>query len=779
MLSHEPRAGSLAFGCFEVNLATGEVFRNGRRLRLSGQPSQVLLILVQRAGQLVTREELRLLLWPDEIFVDFDHGLNSCINRIRDALGDSAANPRFIETLPRQGYRFIAPLKTPDSCTQPARDGLQSMNGKRRIMENASQLDPRLVQPAAVERNGNVPAVSEKREALTPRSNSTRSWILIATVFACVLLAAGSLAYKKWHLGAPAQPIRRALTQTSAQHLTEQRITSNSPEAPVSNAVVSPDGKYLAYSDPTGLYLRVIASGETHRWEVPKDFIAVPASWFPDGTHLLVARFDGPTPSLWKLSLFGAAPRKLIDNAGPASVSPDGTRIAFTTTPPNSGNQLWVMGADGSDPRKIAEAEQPEVPTRVGSSILSPAWSPNSRRIACIEHHWYAAFAPLTDLSSVWTRDADGGDLQVILQDTLLGAALSWAPDGRILFASRANTAGERNDEVVHSIRVDERSGKATGQQQLVTSGVGSIGGITVTSDGKRLVLWRENTEVQAFISEFDASARKWKAPRRLTLDTNGNMATAWLSDSRTVLFVSNRNGTWALFKQAIDETMADILVEGHSLFLPRLSADGSQVLYLSQTDPADSSVPKFLMRVPVNGGPPQVVLRDISLGNYQCASLPSTLCLATKLEKDEVIFFSFTPERGIGRELLKISGGVHDWSLSPDGRTLADFRHNHNIHFFSIENGVAKEDRTVTLDDWPIYNGDWNADGSALMIPSTDRAGTPVILEVDRAGKVSVVLEGAVNTPFGFMVQAPDGHHGLLAAVVPGDNNAWKIDNY
>ena len=189
----------------------------------------------------------------------------------------------------------------------------------------------------------------------------------------------------------------------------------------------------------------------------------------------------------------------------------------------------------------------------------------------------------------MWTRDADGGDLQVILRDASLGWALSWAPDGRILFVSRANTAAERADEEVHSIRVDEQTGKAIGQPQLVTSGMGSIGGITVTSDGKRLVLWRQNSQEQAFISEFDASARKWKTPRRLTLDANGNIATAWLSDSRTVLFASNRNGTWTLFKQAIDEMTAHVLVEGPSIFLPRLSADGAQVLYLSQTDPARS----------------------------------------------------------------------------------------------------------------------------------------------------------------------------------------------
>jgi hypothetical protein len=272
---------------------------------------------------------------------------------------------------------------------------------------------------------------------------------------------------------------------------------------------------------------------------------------------------------------------------------------------------------------------------------------------------------------------------------------------------------------------------------------------------------------------------RKWKTPRRLTLDANGNIATAWLSDSRTVLFVSNRNGTWTLFKQGIDETTADVLVEGHSIFLPRLSAEGSQVLYLSQTDPASPSVLLSLMRVTVTGGPPQLVLRDIGLGNYQCAHLPSTLCIIGKYEKEKVTFFSFDPERGIGRELLKMNGGIHDWSLSPDGRTLADFPHGHSIHFLSVENGAVKEDRTVTLDEWLVDNGDWNADGSGFLIPSVTPAGTPVILEVNRAGKASVVLEGAASTPFEFMVQAPDSHHGILGAIVPGDDNAWMIDNF
>jgi TolB-like protein/DNA-binding winged helix-turn-helix (wHTH) protein/Tfp pilus assembly protein PilF len=125
-----PRAQTVervSFGCFEVNLVTGEVFRSGRKLRLSSQPAQVLVILVQRAGQLVTREELRLLLWPADTFVDFDHGLNNCITRIRDVLGDSALAPEWIETLPKRGYRFIAPIQTVEQVPETESEQLDEM----------------------------------------------------------------------------------------------------------------------------------------------------------------------------------------------------------------------------------------------------------------------------------------------------------------------------------------------------------------------------------------------------------------------------------------------------------------------------------------------------------------------------------------------------------------------------------------------------------------------------------------------------------------------------
>src|SRR5258708_38798909 len=99
------------FAAFELDLATGELRKNGLKIKLQDQPLTVLGLLLERRGDLVTREEIRNRLWPADTFVDFDRSLNTAINRLRDALGDQAENPRFVETLPRRGYRFIFPAQ--------------------------------------------------------------------------------------------------------------------------------------------------------------------------------------------------------------------------------------------------------------------------------------------------------------------------------------------------------------------------------------------------------------------------------------------------------------------------------------------------------------------------------------------------------------------------------------------------------------------------------------------------------------------------------------------
>lgn len=130
---HQPSAfdpgpiGAYRFGVFELDGREGELRKQGRLIRLRGQPLQILLALIERPGVVVTREELRQRLWPDNTFVEFDHSLNTAIKRLRETLGDTASTPRFVETIPRQGYRFAASVEailvtpsTEDSLAPPA-----------------------------------------------------------------------------------------------------------------------------------------------------------------------------------------------------------------------------------------------------------------------------------------------------------------------------------------------------------------------------------------------------------------------------------------------------------------------------------------------------------------------------------------------------------------------------------------------------------------------------------------------------------------------------------
>src|SRR5215475_10921412 len=118
--------GNVRFGQFEFNRQTGELRRNGARIKLQEQPGQILSALLEAPGDLVSREELRRRLWTTDTFVDFDHSLNTAIKRLRDTLGDSAYNPIFIETLSRRGYRFMAPVVLPANG-----NGIGSQNGHK------------------------------------------------------------------------------------------------------------------------------------------------------------------------------------------------------------------------------------------------------------------------------------------------------------------------------------------------------------------------------------------------------------------------------------------------------------------------------------------------------------------------------------------------------------------------------------------------------------------------------------------------------------------------
>jgi hypothetical protein len=410
--------------------------------------------------------------------------------------------------------------------------------------------------------------------------------------------------------------------------------------------------------------------------------------------------------------------------------------------------------------------------------IWRVVWSPTGQHLAYIEAHFRIAPEPVEPISSIRIVDPDGGGASVVLEDARLGpVALWWGPEDRILFSYREDPANAERDYGVYSIRIDARTGKATGPPQPVTRAEGSIGGMSGTTDGKRLVLWRYREPAQSFISDYDAGTRQWKEPRRLILDANENLAWVWTADSKAVFFVSNRNGTWKLFKQAIDETSPEVLVEGRSISLPRLSADGTQVLYLSSSNPDDASYPAEVMSKPIAGGTPRVVLQGRGIGNFQCAMAPSTLCIFAQIDERYHTFRVFDLEHGAGRELLKLPSPENgNWSLSSDGAKLALFLDQHRIRFFSIATGAARD---VSVKDWPLFNGDWGANSQTVFMPSQTPDGVPVILEVDQTGKAKVVLQGKPNTEFGWMIQSPDSRHAIVGESIPTDNNAWMVSDF
>jgi Tol biopolymer transport system component/DNA-binding winged helix-turn-helix (wHTH) protein len=743
------------FGPFELSEGEGELRKNGVRVKLQEQPFRVLAELVANAGRIVTREELQQKLWPADTFVDFDVGLNSVIRKLRQALSDDADSARYIETLAKRGYRFIAPVA--DRAT-PA--------------QTTSKDSPTV---ASVSPSGNSTSSATAEES--PRKPRRWFWVLAALLTLALLIYGAVAALRRMN--------------TTPPLAMEQRITANPSEAPITGAALSPDGKYLAYSDTTGVYVRHIDTAEVRAIQLPKGFDAVPASWFPDATHLLLSSGQAvqQNTSLWKVSIIGGSPQKLIDNAIGAAVSPDGSKIAFSRGDAGGSVEIWVMGSDGSNLHRIAEANMPDALVRVparqpyaGLFLSGIAWSPDGRRVAYVRRFDIATLSRFTIRHSLETVDVNGGTRKVLNISTQLLPVIGWAADGRLLYAYRDDPNSEREDSGIWSLRVNQKSGEPEGKAVQLTNGVGQIGGLSVATDGKRLILWRVNNLPQVYLTEIDAETRHFKTPRRLTLDQSVNWATAWTPDSRAILLGSDRSGALQIYRQAIDHAVRELLVEDRGSFLPRLNPDGTQILYAVNMEGTPRSL--RLMRVPLQGGSPQVVLQMPNVHNFQCARSPSKLCLIATLgaiapDGRTVQIFSFDPESGKTQEFaaFKVKENL-GWGLSPDGSQfwlrLRDSESR--ITFMSVSDKSTHE---VELKQWPFLNwGDWDADGKSILAISQSANGAPVVLSVEPNGNHRVLLEGDRSMRFGPVIASPDGRYAALNAVT-GENNVWMVENF
>ncbi len=1045
-------ARCLRFGAFEFNPQIGELLKHGLKIKLSGQPIELLAMLLARPGQLVTREELQRRLWPHDTVVEFEHSINAAINRLREALSDSADEPRYVETLPRRGYRFIYPVEGGDEAIPPGKapeaDSVPPLqappadlagstvshyriheeigSGGMGIVYRAEDVNlGRLValkflprelatEPKALGRfqreakaasalsHPNICTVYEVGEHegrpflamellegqtlksylsgkplpldqivsissqiadaldaahakgiihrdikpanifVTPRGQAkvldfglaklpskperaaeaagasalptatggtaeehlTSLGVAVGTVaymspeqargedldartdlfsFGVVLyeMATGHPAFsgttsalifdailhkaptppvrlnpdvppkleeiinkalekdrelryqtaldmradlqrlkrdtdsgrvgaglvpapegrprgaplrKRWAAVALAGAVVIAgvvlaywLTRSAAPppELKERRLTGNPSDNPVNQGVISPDGKYLAYSDQMGLHLKLMQTGEVlnipqPEGRAPDFYVWWPTAWFPDGTRFIAPAYEAGKPtSAWVVSVMGGPPRKLRDNGSPWAVSPDGTLIAFGTgNGAGDYGELWVMGAQGEDPRRLVAASEDD-------KFMGAAWSPDGQRIA------YGRYPRTGDKEEYFieSRDLKGGQATVIVSGPRLDQAFAWLPSGRFVYAM-SEPESVRGESNLWEVRVDTKTGKPVSKPRRITNWAETITfDIRGTSDGKQLAVTRATTQEHVYVGELEAGGRRLKNPRPLMLEESSDFPSHWMPDGKAVLFGSNRNGTWGIYKQGLDQTTAQPVVTGpdHKDWAV-VSPDGSWILYLSTAPGPTATTPVRIMRVPTSGGVPQLVLEGLGINGLACARSPATLCVFSEESSDhkQLIFSVFeTSQEARRHELTRINlkrygNWASSWDLSLDGSrlALAHYDTQGRIQILPLAGGEVRE---VNVGGWNgLFRLFWAADGKGLFVSANPTGTRATLLYVDLEGRSQVLWQqwyplAAAN---GTGLPSPDGRY-LAVSVNASDSNVWLLENF
>jgi Tol biopolymer transport system component/DNA-binding winged helix-turn-helix (wHTH) protein len=710
------------FSTFEVDLQTGELRQRGQKIRLQEQPFQVLAALLERPGGVVSREELRSKLWPADTFVDFDHSLNAAIKRLRDALGESAEKPIFIETLARRGYRFIGNVEIPATPS----------------------------------------ALSDLKYLPTSASGpGARKWRFVGAMVAIVVVASVAAGWFIWR-----QASRSKLSQAS---VTLQRLTTNAPENWIITSAISPDGKYLAYSDKTGAYLRRLSTGELHPL-LTKISDITSLGWFPDSSQVL-ASWATPSSkkSLWAISILGGNARQLSDEGWSASVSPDSSQIVFLKRAEfggDSGQEIWLMRANGSDQRKLMSFSE--------GGFALPVWSPDGRWIAYVKFKGTDTYE-----FSIELLNLEQGTKKVVLSDPHLEMwGLSWLPDGRLIYAMD-EPPPSKNSSNLWAARLDLSKGSFIGTAARITTGDGFAVKPSVTADSKHLVFSRVKPQADVYISEFSAKGPRLSTLRQLTSDEADDLPFDWTSDNKAVLFISDRTGTPNIFRQRIDATSAEMLAIDQEKKSPicRLTPDGSQILYSVPVNPSDHLGPVRLMRAPINGGPPHIVLEAPAIGNFECSHAPATICAFSQEEPKELVISVFDPVIGEPHKIATLEADW-GWGLSPDGKAIAASTFGATKNRIRLLSLSGQPPRELTVKNWSGFNSlDWAADSKGFFISSNPAGLRQSLLYVDLAGNAHQIWQ--VNHVWATWA-IPSRNGKYLAISAPTiEGNVWMAEHF
>jgi Tol biopolymer transport system component/DNA-binding winged helix-turn-helix (wHTH) protein len=537
----------VGFGAFEADVQTGELRKDGVKLKFGGQPFQVLAILLEFPGEVVTREELQKRLWPDT-FVDVERNLNSAINKIREVLGDSADSPRFVETLPRRGYRFIAPV------------------------ENSS-----LLTSEDTSRSPALPAQETRSSA--SRKSPLRSGVILTGVLlaGAVLLGAGAFFIYEQFQSTPVS--QRALTRLTFE------------DGLQIGATWSPDGRFIAYSSNRGgkfdVWVQQVSGGD------PVQVTKGPGDnwqpdWSPDGRYIAYRSEEGEG-GLFAIPALGGngQERKIASFGYYPHWSPDSSEVLFAAGGISFWDKLYVVGVNAGAPREVLNGFL--APN--GNRLISAGWHPDGKRITV----WLWNDSPYPEF---WTVPIGGGSgvrtsispkLAQQLKEVSVGGGIRewdedvrfcWSPSGNAIYFERT-FGGARN---LWRMKVDPQTLQARAIDRL-TTGPGQDTEPALSPDGKQLAYSAISKSIRAWVFSFD--------PRTGKILDEGKPVTpasveGWypsLSRDGKLLIVSvNRSGRWQLWRKSfLDGEEGPLLADDYLRRDPAWSPDGRRLAYYRQ----------------------------------------------------------------------------------------------------------------------------------------------------------------------------------------------------
>ncbi len=705
------------FAAFEFDPGTGELRKHGLRIRLNGQPAGVLAMLIEHAGEVVTREDLQKGLWPIDTYVDFEHSLNAAIKRLRAALSDSADSPRYVETLPRQGYRFIAPVSHP-AATQ----SIESL-------------------PAQATSQGN---------GVTQKPAAWWRYVLVAVLGALFVIGA-TLRFQKveyfWR-----SPIADARFQTVADFDGVQQ-----------DAAVSRDGQFVAFLSDRGgqmdVWVTQVASGQFHNLtngnapELVNPSVRT-LQFSPDGSLVTfwVRRQDIPREraiSIWAVPTLGGQPRPYLEGVAEADWSPDGSRLAYHT--PGPGDPLFV-----SDVGQQAEGRR-IFTTAAGLHGHFPLWAPDAVFI-------YFVQGSLPDKLDIWRIGTNGGTAERITSH-VGRVSHPVLLDRRTLLYLASDPDG--SGPSIYSTDVERRI------PHRLTTGFDHYTSLAASAGGRRLVVTRATSKRTLWRLPVSDSPAQVSAAARISLTTAagfsprlgpnylvyvsaaGTSESVWkledgistelwsgpdarifggpaiAPDGRHIAFSVRQHGRTFLHVMLSDGTNARIVADSLDLQGSPAWVPGGQWISSAAND---HGVPR-LFRVPVDGRPPVPFLQEYSVdpawspdGRLLVYSGPD---IGTRFSVNAVT----ADARAQPLPALTLTRGARHVAFLAQGRALVflrgDIQHK-NLWVIDLQTGAEKQ-LTNLAPDFDIRDFDISPDGSEVVLERVQERSDVVLLDIPR----------------------------------------------